>query len=111
MKSSGVLNSYKKDKILSNSVWGDRMAQPMNSEHKRIFFIDILKSLACICVMIGHVINGMIKDGMDVSVLLRTVNSYVYLFHVPCFFFASGYLYANQRLDKWNEYPKFLLKK
>lgn len=87
------------------------MAQVGQKTHERIVFIDSLKSIACLCVLVGHVINGMVKDGMDVSVVLRTVNSYVYLFHVPCFFLASGYLYANGRPETWGEYFRFILKK
>lgn len=81
------------------------------NEHERVVFIDVLKSIACLCVLVGHVINGLIKDGLEVSSLLRTINSYVYLFHVPCFFFASGYLYANTRLETWNDYFRFICKK
>lgn len=87
------------------------MAQTGQKIHERIVFIDILKSTACLCVLVGHVINGMIKDGMDVSTVLRTVNSYVYLFHVPCFFFASGYLYANKPPKTWERYLRFVSKK
>lgn len=79
--------------------------------YERVIFIDVLKSIACLCVLVGHVINGLIKDGMTVPDLLRMVNSYVYLFHVPCFFFASGYLYANKRLETWNDYLQFILRK
>lgn len=79
--------------------------------YERALFIDVLKAIACLCVLVGHVINGLIKDGMIVPDLLRMVNSYVYLFHVPCFFFASGYLYANKRLETWNDYWQFILKK
>lgn len=79
--------------------------------HERIVFIDILKSIACLCVLIGHVINGLIKDGLAVPDFLRALNSYVYLFHVPCFFFASGYLYANTRVEAWSDYLRFIFKK
>lgn len=87
------------------------MAQTEQKSYERIVFIDILKSIACLCVLVGHVINGMLKDGMDVSAVLRTVNSYVYLFHVPCFFFASGYLYDNRRPKTWDGYFRFIIKK
>lgn len=79
--------------------------------HDRLVYIDVLKSIACLCVMVGHVINGLIRDGLAVSDLLRMINSYVYLFHVPCFFFASGYLYANKRLETRDDYFHFIFKK
>lgn len=78
---------------------------------ERILYIDILKAIACICVLIGHVIGGIIKADMEVSVILRQLHTYVFLFHVPCFFFASGYLYANNPVIKWKEYRIFVLKK
>lgn len=87
------------------------MSSGMKKSTEKIVFVDILKAIACLCVLIGHVINGMMKDGMDVSEPLRLLNSYVYLFHVPCFFFASGYLYANKRLTGWREYLQFVGKK
>lgn len=89
----------------------EEMAQEKKEAYEKIVFIDILKAIACLCVLIGHVINGMIKDGMEISESLRMINTYVYLFHVPCFFFASGYLYANKRLDTWHAYLKFTRKK
>lgn len=80
-----------------------------SKEH--ILWIDILKAMACICVLLGHVINGLIKADMLVPNLVRHFNTYIYLFHVPCFFFASGYLYAYKKIRTWKEYGRFLLKK
>lgn len=57
-----------------------------SDSNEKAVFIDILKSIACLCVLLGHVINGMLKDGMVVSTVLYEINTYVYLFHVPCFF-------------------------
>lgn len=78
---------------------------------RRIAFIDILKSIACISVLIGHVLNGIIKADFIVSPLLCHLYRYVYLFHVPCFFFASGYLYANKRISNIKQYLCFVCKK
>ena len=77
----------------------------------KIVFIDVLKSFACLCVVIGHVIRGMRKEPIEVSVVLSVLADFVYYFHVPCFFFASGYLYANKQLKSLEEYRKFICKK
>jgi fucose 4-O-acetylase-like acetyltransferase len=74
-------------------------------------YIDVLKSIACLCVLIGHVLNGMIKAGMEVAPVLVHLNTFVYLFHVPCFFFASGYLYAKNKITSLAQYLHFIRKK
>ncbi len=81
------------------------------AKERHILYIDILKAIACICVLVGHVINGIIKAGISVSGLLIHLNTYVYLFHVPCFFFASGYLYENKQIKNWKEYALLVAKK
>lgn len=60
---------------------------------QRINWIDISKAIGMICVVIGHTITGVLKTS-------------VYWFHMPLFFFISGYLY---RPD--NDYYTFLRKK
>lgn len=78
---------------------------------KRILYIDILKAIACICVLLGHVVGGIMKAGISVSQGLYDLHTFVFLFHVPCFFFASGYLYANHPVRDWKEYSILVLKK
>nr|MBQ8251770.1 acyltransferase family protein [Lachnospiraceae bacterium] len=46
---------------------------------KRIDWIDIAKGIGIICIVLGHLGNG-------------KINSIVYTFHVPLFFFLSGFL-------------------
>lgn len=78
---------------------------------KHVLYIDILKAIACICVLVGHVIGGIVKANIYVSNVLSHLCAYVYLFHVPCFFFASGYLYANKQIENGKEYVLFVAKK
>ena len=59
----------------------------------------------------GHVVSGLIHAGMKVSEILCYLCTYLYLFHVPCFFFASGYLYAKNPVREWKGYGSFLKKK
>lgn len=88
------------------------IGEKQTEEKKEKFeFIDILKSFACLCVVIGHVIRGLRKGPIEVSLFLKDVADFVYLFHVPCFFFASGYLYVHSRPKKGKGYLKFVWKK
>lgn len=58
-------------------------------EKTRLEFVDYLKGL-CIClIVVGHSLSG------D-SLALRAI----YLFHVPAFFFVSGYLFKGRPFSK-----------
>lgn len=86
------------------------MGLKTNAEGKTVF-IDALKSFACLCVVLGHVIRGLRKEPIEISGVLTILADFVYYFHVPCFFFASGYLYANKQLKSREEYWQFIWKK
>lgn len=58
----------------------------MNALDKRDNKIDILKGIGIILIVLGHVNNG---EGY-----LYDIRNFVYQFHVPLFFFASGLLYV-----------------
>lgn len=79
--------------------------------NNQFVFINILKSIACICVLVGHVLKGMIKYGIEIHLVLYHINTFVYLFHVPCFFFASGYLYGKNDIEGIGQYLRFIGKK
>lgn len=51
---------------------------------KRIDQMDILKALAIIAVVIGH------------SGSPSPIYNFIYLYHMPLFFFISGYFYKNE---------------
>ncbi len=59
---------------------------------QRIEWIDCWKGLAIITVVVGHIVNP--------------VSKYIFWFHMPLFFFISGYLYS-----KKTDYSDFLKKK
>ena len=52
-----------------------------NMETKRITWVDMAKGYGIIAVFIGHLVQG----GM--------LGNFVYSFHLPLFFFLSGYLF------------------
>lgn len=57
---------------------------------KRTFFdeITILKGIAILLVILGHAITQTKRQG----IILSTVHQVIYSFHMPLFFFASGFL-------------------
>ncbi|MEH2380034.1 MAG: acyltransferase family protein [Nostoc sp.] len=59
---------------------------------KRIEWIDCWKGLAIITVVVGHIVDP--------------VSKYIFWFHMPLFFFISGYLYS-----KKTDYSAFFKKK
>lgn len=57
---------------------------------QRIKWIDNAKGFAMLCVVLGHAITGPIRENNDI---LGLMYNFIYLFHMPLFFFLSGYLY------------------
>ena len=53
---------------------------------ERIHWIDIAKGIAILCVFIGHTMS--VPEG---------IRDWVYFFHMPAFFFLSGYCFSNRR--------------
>lgn len=55
--------------------------------------IDFLKGMAIILMVLGHALN----DWPDAE----RVRSFIYLFHMPVFFMASGYVFNMSRVRDW----------
>ena len=68
---------------------------------KRIDWIDVAKGIAMICVILVHVEEHFIKPG-----LLATTKIPIYTFHMPIFFFMSGYLFSLK-----SSFKEFLINK
>lgn len=61
---------------------------------KREYWLDCIKVVACILVVLGHFFQSMTKSNIvDASYLYKWFNQTIYMFHVPLFFICSGYLY------------------
>jgi Fucose 4-O-acetylase and related acetyltransferases len=57
-------------------------------------WVDIVKWAACMLVLLGHFFQSMEKSGiMQITEGYKWFEHTIYLFHVPLFFFCSGYLY------------------
>lgn len=68
--------------------------EKINAEQKRFLFIDLIKGIAILLVVIGHLEqrNKIFTGGGD-----SLIYKYIYLYHMSLFFFCSGFLY------KWIE--------
>ena len=53
-------------------------------ENRRILYIDVAKGIAMICIILGHLGNP-------------NINRVVFTFHVPIFFFITGYFTNNKK--------------
>ena len=64
-------------------------------------WVDDVKVIACILVVLGHFFQSMTKANiLPENDLYKWFNTTIYYFHVPLFFICSGYLY--QKYSKVN---------
>lgn len=77
---------------------------------KRIQWIDFCRSLAIFAVVAGHITMGL-RNSTTISTGygFDLIQSYIYSFHIPLFFFISGFLY--KRFSDWVFFKKNILKK
>ena len=61
---------------------------------KRLSYIDSLKGLAIILVVVGHVATGYLRGG-DQNALYAGLYNAIYAFHMPLFFMISGFLFSH----------------
>ena len=70
-------------------------------EKTREKWVDDVKGIACILVVLGHFFQSMTKANiLPDNDLYEWFNTTIYYFHVPLFFICSGYLY--QKYSKVN---------
>ena len=84
----------------------------MNSS-KRLVWVDNVKIIACILVVLGHLLQSFLSAQIiaENELSLWFLNT-VYLFHVPLFFICSGYLYEQfSAVNSASSYGKSILKK
>lgn len=76
-------------------------------------WIDIVKWIACMLVLLGHFFQSMVKSGLiDQSPGYNWFEHTIYLFHVPLFFICSGYLYQrNSSIATFSQWKKNILGK
>ncbi len=62
----------------------------------RIEYVDSLKGLAILCVVLGHVVQGYIEGTTypEANQTFYWLHNVIYAFHMPLFMMISGYVYA-----------------
>lgn len=76
-------------------------------------WIDAIKVIACILVVLGHFFQSMKKANiMPDNALYNWFVQTIYYFHVPLFFICSGYLYQkDSNIDNLKTWSKSILNK
>jgi fucose 4-O-acetylase-like acetyltransferase len=71
-----------------------------HSSEKRLRWVDCCKGICIILVVYGHVTGGLVASGVvHGGSAFDRVRNWVYLFHMPAFFFLSG-LFASRALGR-----------
>lgn len=81
----------------------------LQKEKQHEQWVDYAKLFACILVVLGHLFQSFAKTNLidGSSVVYNTFQHVIYLFHVPVFFFCSGYLYQKiSPINSWSNYKK-----
>lgn len=76
------------------------------TENKRLNYISFLQFLGPILVIIGHAMNG-----LEYNRILNPIKDWIYIFHMPLFFFIAGYLFIYTDSVKKKGYKKFIKEK
>ena len=76
------------------------------NQEKREEWVDCVKVVACVLVVLGHFFQSMTKAGIIAEgTLWKWFDQMIYCFHVQLFFICSGYLYQRKnqihRIDAW----------
>lgn len=79
----------------------------------REIWVDDVKVIACILVVLGHFFQSMTKANiLPENDLYKWFNTTIYYFHAPLFFICSGYLYQKySRVNSFKSWGKNVTKK
>lgn len=82
-------------------------------EKQREIWVDNVKVIACILVVLGHFFMSMVTANvLPDTDLYQWFRETIYYFHVPLFFICSGYLYQKlSKVDDVHSWWKNVLKK
>lgn len=98
--------------ILSKEI-GNNEEIKMSEVKQREIWVDNVKVIACILVVLGHFFQSMTKAGiLPANDLYQWFDQTIYYFHVPLFFICSGYLYQKlSKVEDISSWGKSMLKK
>lgn len=86
-----------------------------NQNNERNAYIDFVKAVAIILVIVGHCIQyGSGNDVLSASTFFDDkVFKFIYSFHMPLFMLVSGYLYSfsMRNVNSFSDVKRILLKK
>ena len=77
----------------------------MSDINERSYLIDNLKGLMIVFVVIGHFFDIWASKYFNI----RFIYTFIYLFHMPCFVFISGYLTKDPEKSRGNAFEKLLV--
>ncbi len=85
----------------------------MTANGKREIWVDNVKVIACVLVVLGHFCQSIIKSEiLPNTFFLEWFIDAIYYFHVPLFFICSGYLYQKYtKIIDVNTWKNSVLKK
>lgn len=85
----------------------------MTQTDEHLDYVDKIKALACVLVVLGHFVMSMDASNiLPFNSVTYWLKETIYLFHVQLFFLCSGFLYSlTQSKDDSYNYGKFVLKK
>jgi fucose 4-O-acetylase-like acetyltransferase len=73
-----------------------------NSPPDRLIWLDFAKGIGIVLVVVGHAIRGLHPDIMGPRPnFFEVADQLIYSFHMPLFFFISGFLFGKRRSDSW----------
>lgn len=83
----------------------------MDSEKE--IWVDYIKVVACILVVLGHFFQSMVKSNIIVNnCVFLWFDRTIYYFHVQLFFMCSGYLYQRySKVDSFRSWKNNIIKK
>ena len=61
-------------------------------KQSRVYWIDYAKGIGIFLVVIGHVCRGLTSGSILSPLVAKSIDQWIYAFHMPIFFFLSGLL-------------------
>lgn len=61
-------------------------------KQNRVYWIDYAKGIGIFLVVIGHVCRGLTSSSILNPLIAKSIDQWIYAFHMPIFFFLSGLL-------------------